>query len=655
MSSKEASRPINTGIVAARANFFASGPAKEPPLQPNKSSTLPVRPAPAIPLPNPAAEPQKKTAIPLTQTDITITKTITPAVKEATKSPESSPLPKKNRPLSVNVAGMKAMFNKNETPQPMEPALNSTLQKMASMFKQAPEANANSNSGDAPPSGGSSLPRLQSIKAAKINRESLRGIEISHPIPQSAIELPTQSKPLPLRPAPPPPLSQDTTDNNKAPELPVKPGISSTLPRLPKQGKVHFAIQEEDKEEQQQEKPVASVEKSESMRIKGVTPRPNIQQFGSMRGKRPVSMPFVRPTSPPPNPPSSLGKAIVENEYSYDDCSMVRGETDAIYASIDDLPDVKLKRDDTGSTTTSNSDGLLSEIVSELKKKNPDTIASLKGESKPLLSGSSSSEKTKSNVSTSASAKPGEPPPKADLPTKPSLTATTSESSSQNKPALSNQPYKPYSSSLAARNRYLGNSGGTGAAGTSETTSQKTEASDVTSQTSAKGESASSSNSSANPKPLPEKPPVGKSAPVNKNPADLYSSVNKTDSKKTAGTTGSAPGVKSKTTPSSAGASSVTSKNASVKGKAATPTANANNKPSTAAARPSVASNAAANKPAARATAASPSSNSSLAKPNAAPSGNKNPLVQSMQKKFDASGSKAGPAPAVKTKTNAKQ
>lgn len=682
---KETPRPINTGTVAARANFFTNGASKDAPALPAKSSTLPLRPAPAVPPPN-SNEKQKK---PITQTEITITKTILPATKEVTKSPESSPLPKKYRPLSVNVAGMKAMFNKSEPtppPQPAEPAFNSALQKVASIFKASasPESASTQVPSDGPPSGGSALPRNQSIKATKINRESLRGIEISNPIPLNAIE--SQSKPMPVRPAPLPPSGQDATDG-RAPELPLKPGISSTLPRLPKQNKVHFAVDESEKEAEQ-ERPAVSVEKSESMRIKGVTPRPSFPQFGSMRGKRPVSMPFARPTSPPPNPPpvsAARASAIVENEYSYDDCSAVkRDEPDAIYASIDDLPmaGVKLKRDETGSTTTSNSDGLLSEIVSELKKKNLDTVGTLKENVDKNKNGSSSN----SSVLTGASTKSGEPPStlKARSSTKPSITASSNSTSESSQDKPSNQAYKPYSSSLAARNRYLG----TGAAGTGTkgTSSAETKAADATSQSSAKPTSAinDSRKPAFNPIPLPQQAPVGKAAtsPVSKSPpiignttnqaesnsasADLYSSVNKSDSKKPVGTTGTTPAVKSKVTTiqGAAGTAGVNNhKNATVKARAGTVIASANNKPATTTARQgTVASNATVNKPGNR-----PTANSSLARPNAASSGKTNTsLVQSMQKKFDASGSKAGPtagvtdgpsrpAAAVKTKTNAKQ
>jgi len=189
-----------------------------------------------------------------------------------------------------------------------------------------------------------------------------------------------------------------------------KLGVSSTLPRLPKGSKVHFADEEDKSETDRTKEDVPAppiVERSESMRLRGVTNRPSIPQFGSMRGKRPLSMPFARPTSPPPNPPGAISP-VMETEYSYDDCSKVNG--DAIYASIEELQDPTkdplLKRDETGNTTTSNSDGLLSEIVSELKKKNLDDMYSVAIPKKPLPA-----IPTSSAPSAAASTKVAEPKP----------------------------------------------------------------------------------------------------------------------------------------------------------------------------------------------------------------------------------------------------
>ena len=184
-------------------------------------------------------------------------------------------------------------------------------------------------------------PDAPSVKATKIDRQSLRRMKISNPIPQNVIDLP--SKVVAIRPAPPPPTS------------PSKVGISCTLPRLPKSGKVHFDVEEDTASE-----PVkGSVERSESMRMKGVTPRPTIPQFGSMRGKRPLSL-FARPTSPPPNPPPAAAP-----QHIYDDCLNKSTEEDAIYATIENVE----------SQEKENKKDLLDEIVSELKKKNIDDVS----------------------------------------------------------------------------------------------------------------------------------------------------------------------------------------------------------------------------------------------------------------------------------------
>lgn len=504
VSSGGSNKPIGGSIVAARANFFSNGVA---PTSAPAPTSVPVRPAPAVPV-SPSVSQTRNSVVDSTSfpkpsspptlghTEILISKTVVPVSgKESmTKIPDANikpALPQKGRPLSTPNYNVKAIFNRSEPPQ-SQPVLaavsaqsnnTSTLQKMASLFKtnnntnqipvNVPEPTSEPPTG--PPVGGSTLPRNQSIKATKINRESLRGLEISNPILQNEIEL--RSKVVPIRPAPA--LPQGSAPSSPTPEIPPKAaapitsptskmGISSTLPRPPKTSKVHFA-DESGKEDKVDGvvKLAPIVERSESMRLRGVTNRPSIPQFGSMRAKRPLSMPFTRPTSPPPNPPdvTSASSPIAENDYPYDDCSTINtSEEDAIYASIEDLPREKglIKRDEAGSTTTSNSDGLLSEIVCELKKKNLDDVYSvtLKKNATVTAAPEAQASSTPPIISTPKIAV-ATPPSKSNLtktiPTTASNQLVPKTTTSSSTVATSSaQTYKPYSSSMALRGRYLG-------------------------------------------------------------------------------------------------------------------------------------------------------------------------------------------------------
>ena len=499
--------PKSSGIVAARANFFSSGSknAAGGSGNPPAPTSVPVRPAPAAPVrnPSPVAADAAAPVHPPGHVEITITKKIVPVdnpteqiiIKEVIKPT----VPQKGRPLSAlnPYSSFKSIFSRAE-PQPQPPP-----QQKSSIFKAAapaqhvvvnvpePPAATSSASEVDNKTAGTALPRHQSIKAAKINRESLRQLEISNPIPQSAIEIP--SKAVPVRPAPAPPSSTSAAaPSPPPPALPVKVpppiapalvpasatsklGISSTLPRLPKGNKVHFADQEEKSETDGKRSTLPTVvERSESMRMRGVTNRPNIPQFGSMRGKRPVSMPFARPTSPPPNPPTAISP-VLENDYPYDDCSKATGDGEGnIYASIEELQASAplIKRQETGSTTTSNSDGLLSEIVSELKKKNLDEMYSVAAPKKPLPTVPSTTTTTASkptataplsmSVLASKSAQPKPSTAASVITSKPSAVPSTTAAVSSSVPApttsslptISSAGYKPYSS--AWRSRYTG-------------------------------------------------------------------------------------------------------------------------------------------------------------------------------------------------------
>ncbi|XP_032793698.2 mucin-5AC [Daphnia magna] len=487
----------SVGVVAARASFFSNGPVSSS--NATAASSVPVRPAPAAPVASSASPPPKpavslpprnqiSTTPTLGHTEIVISKTIVPvSTNDSLVITVGKPeLPPKGRPLSIpNACNVKGPNWTEPVPSQSvptsaaagsaQPSSSSTLQKVASLFKTNP-TQATVNHPESMPDAasvseneGSTLPRNQSIKATKINRESLRGLEISNPILQSTIEMP--SKVVPVRPAPAPPPSSTPSPPPPAavpvvssPTTPTsKLGISSTLPRLPKPNKVHFADDNEKSDKTSNVKLAPVVERSESMRLRGVTNRPNIPQFGSMRAKRPLSMPFTRPTSPPPKPPNAkfATSPIVENDYPYDDCSAVtQAEEDAIYASIEDLPrdGSSADRDEAGSTTTSNSDGLLSEIVCELKKKNLDDVYSVTKKNKASVA--STIPECSQPVATTAAKTTTAPLQKNALSR---FTATNSSSAPPTaKPTTApvatapTEGYKPFSSIMGSRGRYLG-------------------------------------------------------------------------------------------------------------------------------------------------------------------------------------------------------
>ncbi|EZA52578.1 Disintegrin and metalloproteinase domain-containing protein [Ooceraea biroi] len=265
---------------------------------------------------------------------------------------------------------------------------SSTLNRIASMLRPG-SGIMRSNSQSSHDKNTNSLPRSQHHKANKvIDKEILRNLEISNPIPQTQIEIAT----------------------------PVIPVISAA---------------EIDKKN--------VVLRAQSMRDSKITPRPVINTFGSMRQtttpvKRPTSIPAsTRPTSPPPgppntaqtekatdsaikipglpgyqNPPVKTAQKLIEN--TYDDCMNLITESsltkiteesptnDNIYAVIEEpVPEKNRKnmnemevtladngykqpkRVDATATGTTNgleSMGLLSEIVSEISNRNFDSIYS---------------------------------------------------------------------------------------------------------------------------------------------------------------------------------------------------------------------------------------------------------------------------------------
>lgn len=263
-------------------------------------------------------------------------------------------------------------------PEPeKKPDRGSTLNRIASMLR--PGSGIMRSNSQRDERNTNSLPRSQHHKVKVIDKEILRNLEISNPIPQKEIEIAT----------------------------PVIPVISET---------------------EAEKKSV--VLRAQSMRDSKVTPRPLIHTFGSMRQttpvKRPTSIPAsTRPTSPPPGPPNiAHTEKSIENEIKipglpgyqnppvkpvenvYDDCMNLIAESaltkiteesptnDNIYAVIEEsVPEknrknmelegatidneYKLpKRIDATSTGGMESMGLLSEIVSEISNRNFDSIYS---------------------------------------------------------------------------------------------------------------------------------------------------------------------------------------------------------------------------------------------------------------------------------------
>lgn len=260
----------------------------------------------------------------------------------------------------------------------------STLNRIASMLRPGSGImRSNSQSSQKDEKNTNSLPRNQHHKANKvIDKELLRNLEISNPIPQTEIEITT-------------------------PVIPVIPANEVEKRNV--------------------------VLRAQSMRDSKVTPRPPVHTFGSMRQttptKRPTSIPAsTRPTSPPPGPPNIAqtekpaikipGLPGYQNppvktvqkplENTYDDCMNLITESsltkiteesptnDNIYAVIEEpVPEKNRKNAESEVTPADNeykqpkridtmsggangleSMGLLSEIVSEISNRNFDSIYS---------------------------------------------------------------------------------------------------------------------------------------------------------------------------------------------------------------------------------------------------------------------------------------
>ncbi|XP_008199895.2 disintegrin and metalloproteinase domain-containing protein 12 [Tribolium castaneum] len=147
----------------------------------------------------------------------------------------------------------------------------------------------------------------------------------------------------------------------------------------------------------------AVIMRAQSMRGTSVTPRPNIQTFGSMRqpggARRPLSIPSgSRPKSPPPPAPPTSDKklqipslpgyqkpTVKTSQNQYDDCLNKTAplaklteelSSDNIYAVIEESPVTPPEDKPKTSSSSNESMGLLGEIVSEIQNRNFDSIYS---------------------------------------------------------------------------------------------------------------------------------------------------------------------------------------------------------------------------------------------------------------------------------------
>lgn len=280
--------------------------------------------APALPPPNPGSSARPIISSPILENSTCTAKELISPLRNAPKvplrpAPEKPALHKEKRPLSSPDAVINTVTFADEVLKKptKEKEGGSALNRIASFLtknEKKPLAHTNS------------LPRAKKV----LDKEALRSIEISNPIPQTHIEIAVTALPV------------DSEENK------------------------------------------AVVMRAQSMRGK-TTARPPIPTFGSMRQppgfKRPLSIPSAhRPKSPPPPRPVEEKKTN-----QYDDClneapnsSSAREEKgDNIYAVIEDAPLSSPESKPSKSVSTSDeSMGLLGEIVCEIQNRNFDSIYS---------------------------------------------------------------------------------------------------------------------------------------------------------------------------------------------------------------------------------------------------------------------------------------
>lgn len=308
----------------------------------NNTTVLPAKidSAPALPPFNPGSNPRPLISNPILEGSTCTAKELMSPLKNSNypvrSAPTAPPVLALDKPTSSS--SNTSLHIENEKDKKMG---SGTLQKIASFLKKDDKTEKKT----------ATLPRNPSTKRSiSIDREKLKNIEISAPIPQ--VE-------------------------------------TSEIDSISPSNRV-------------------SLNRAQSMRDPVSPTRPNIHTFGSMRQpanlKRPKSFVGTRPKSPPPprppappeitglkipgvpgyqNPPAPK-KVIVEN--NYDDCEAVEAPLahvseessptsgDNIYAVIEESPLPVVKQ--TQPNTSADSMGLLSEIVSEIENRNFDSIYS---------------------------------------------------------------------------------------------------------------------------------------------------------------------------------------------------------------------------------------------------------------------------------------
>ncbi|XP_057657242.1 uncharacterized protein LOC130894422 isoform X1 [Diorhabda carinulata] len=290
--------------------------------------------APALPPPNPGSQAKPIISSPILENSTCTAKELVSPLKNAPKVPiraaPQAPV-EVSRPLStpntLSTTNVSPTNMSEESKRPKESVSTSTLNRIASFLKPV----------DKKPS---VVQKSTQVKATKVkDKETLRNIEISNPIPQTHIEISVTALPV---------------DNI---------GTKNVVMR------------------------------AQSMRATKQSDRPHIQTFGSMRQpsgfKRPVSIPSGnRPKNPPPPRPSlEESQEKSDNSDQYDDClneeiSLAKNNPsgDNIYAVIEESPvsPISLKSPETHPNNSSSSEsmGLLGEIVTEIQNRNFDSIYS---------------------------------------------------------------------------------------------------------------------------------------------------------------------------------------------------------------------------------------------------------------------------------------
>lgn len=301
----------------------------------NNSSTAT---APALPPLNPGSTARPIISSPVLESSTSNAKELVSPLKNAPTVPSrpapgapEGQLPAAEVPVVHTVLEVKTEPVQQIKPKEKENIGTSTLNRIASFLKPGDKKPATTTA---------TLPKSNQFKAQKVlDRETLRTLKISDPVPQTQIDIAITALPV------------DTAAKK------------------------------------------AVVMRAQSMRTTKPKERPSIQTFGSMRQpagyKRPLSIPSgARPKSPPPPAPttkSTTDKVDGRSNY-YDDClneaaplarlSEENSPTSAdnIYAVIEEAPSPQKVKPTTGEA--GDSLGLLGEIVSEIQNRNLESIYS---------------------------------------------------------------------------------------------------------------------------------------------------------------------------------------------------------------------------------------------------------------------------------------